>query len=105
MAERQARLIGQIHRVTEGSSHKWCVIRGICGMMAEVRCSHWPMGVLVRALQAYGHHHSGDKLSEDISGRKQEKKERQAEESRPRMKREEARLRHCREILKGSGKG
>ena len=44
-------------------------------------------------------------LSEDISGRKQEKKERQAEESRPRMKREEARLRHCREILKGSGKG
>ena len=44
-------------------------------------------------------------MSEDISGRKQEKKERQAEESRPRMKREEARLRHCREILKGSGKG
>ena len=44
-------------------------------------------------------------VSEDISGRKQEKKERQAEESRPRMKREEARLRHCREILKGSGKG
>ena len=44
-------------------------------------------------------------VSEDISGRKQEKKERQAEESRPRMKREEARLRHCREMLKGSGKG
>ena len=44
-------------------------------------------------------------VSEDISGRKQEKKERQAEESRPKMKREEARLRHCREILKGSGKG
>ena len=62
MAERQARLIGQIHRVTEGSSHKWCVIRGICGMMAEIRCSHWPMGMLARALQAYGHHHSGDKL-------------------------------------------
>ena len=62
MAERQARLIGQIHRVTEGSSHKWCVIRGLCGMMAEVRCSQWPMGMLVRALQAYGHHYSGEKL-------------------------------------------
>ena len=48
---------------------------------------------------------SQQSVSEDISGRKQEKKERQAEESRPRMKREEARLRHCREMLKGSGKG
>ena len=44
-------------------------------------------------------------MSEDISGRKREKKERQIEESKLMMKREEARLRHCREILKGSGKG
>ena len=44
-------------------------------------------------------------VSEEISGRKREKKERQAEESKLMMKREEARLRHCREMLKGSGRG
>lgn len=62
VAEKHSRLVGQLHRVTEGSTHRWCVIRGICGMMAEIRLSHWPMGILARALQTYGQHNSGDKL-------------------------------------------
>ena len=62
MSEKQSRLFGQIHRVTEGSSHRWCLIRGVCGIMAELRLSGWPISILSRTLQMYGQHSSGTKL-------------------------------------------
>lgn len=60
--EKMSRLVGQIHRVTDGSTHLDSVTQGIVGMASEVLLSGWPLGILLRALQVYGQHSLEEKL-------------------------------------------